>query len=141
MKAILRHLELILTFAGLVVIFGATALVHPDGVSSWTVAAITATAVGIIHGILFWVVRRRQRQVRQAALADVEQMLRDVIANQLSVIRLSAHLNRDPASEKTQIAIERLENAVANIHGAISNISEESLATWRTRYRSALEHV
>ena len=57
MRALLNYLELIFTAAGIGVIFLITALIHPQGMSSWQVAGITATAVGVIHGVLFWIVR------------------------------------------------------------------------------------
>jgi hypothetical protein len=134
MKILLRHLELILTAAGLLVIFGATALVHPAGTSSWTVAAITAISVGVLHGVLFWVVRQRQRQIREVALAETERMLRDVVANQLAVIRLSIGMPDDPASAPTRVAVDQIEKAILGIHETISDVSEESLARWHSRY-------
>lgn len=133
MKSLLRHLELVLTAAGLLVIFGVTALVHPSGTSPWAVAAVTAIAVGVVHGILFWVVRERQREVRRVALAETERMLRDVVGNQLAVIRLGAELQREPGVD-VQKALGRLEEAVAGINATIGDISEESLSRWRNRY-------
>lgn len=136
MKFFLRHLELFLTAAGLLVIFGVTALVHPSGTSPWTVAAVTAIAVGVIHGVLFWLVRQRQRQVRQAALAEAQRMLRDVVINQLAVIRLGLDLH-GTSLNTNRTAIARLDEAVAAINLALHDVSEESLARWRAKYEPA----
>lgn len=133
MKFFLRHLELFLTAAGLVVIFGVTALFHPAGSNPWAVAAVTAIAVGVIHGVLFWLVRQRQRHVRQAALSDAQRMLRDVVNNQLAVIRLGIDLH-GATGASSRAAIGRLEEAVAAINLAIGDVSEESLARWQSRY-------
>jgi len=72
MNFLLRYLELVFTAAGLLVIFGVTALVHPQGIDASTVAAITATLVGVVHGVLFWAVRHRQRLARQHAFSETK---------------------------------------------------------------------
>lgn len=134
MHFFLRNLELIFTAAGLLVIAGVTLLVHPAGVGPWTVAAITAIMVGIIHGVLFWVVRQRQRLVRLDALNDTQQMLRDVVINQLAIIRLNAELQNQTNRSDTVVAIARLEKAMTTIDQTLNDISEESLSRWRSRY-------
>ena len=131
---LLRNLELIFTAAGLLVILGITQLVHPAGFNSWEVAAITSILVGVIHGVLFWVVRQRQRLVRRHALEDAKRMLRDIIINQLAIIRIDAELQNLAAKSDTVAAFKRLEAAVDIIDEALNNISEESLARWRSRY-------
>jgi uncharacterized membrane protein YcjF (UPF0283 family) len=134
MPIVLRYLELIFTAAGVVVILGVTWLIHPSGVSPWTVAAITATLVGIIHGILFWVVRQRQRLARLEALNETQRMLRDVVINQLAVIRINAEMQSLSARTDTKAALARLETAMQKIDLTLNDISEESIARWRTRY-------
>jgi hypothetical protein len=134
MNLLLRHLELIFTAAGLLVIVGVTLLVHPTGVGPWTVAAITATVVGLIHGALFWIVRQRQRLVRLDALNDTQRMLRDVVINQLAIIRINAELQNQTGRGDTVVAIARLEKAMATIDQTLNDISEESLSRWRSRY-------
>ena len=134
MKFLLRYLELIFTAAGIVVIFGVTALIHPADTSSWAVAAITATLVSVVHGILFWVIRQRQRQTRRNALAETERMLRDIVINQLAVIRLSVDLQQSPAFKDSQRALNHVEEAIKVIDATLGDISEESIARWQTRY-------
>ena len=90
--------------------------------------------VSIIHGALFWAVRHRQRLVRREALADTQKMLRDVVINQLAIIRINAELQNIPARQNTAAAVARLEKAMGIIDLTLSDISEESLACWRSRY-------
>ena len=132
MKFFLRQLELILTFAGLAVIFGVAALVAPSGTSRWQVATLTAILVGIIHGILFWLVRRRQREVRRAAIIEIQAMLRDQISNQLAVVDAMNRL-RESRPEDTQRAIDYISRAVGSINSALDHLSEESLRSWRAK--------
>jgi divalent metal cation (Fe/Co/Zn/Cd) transporter len=134
MNFVLRYLELLFTVAGLAVIFGVTALIHPADTSPWAVAAVTAIAVGVIHGVLFWFVRHRQREVRRATLEETERMLRDVVINQLAIIRMSVDLQGTAASREPQLALQRVEGAIGVINSALINLSEESLSRWHARY-------
>ena len=138
MKFVLRYLELIFTAAGLLVIFGVTALFHPADTSSRAVAAITATLVGVIHGVLFWIVRNRQRRMREETLADAEAMLRDVIMNQLSIIRLGVELHAPPSADTKQ-AVLKLGTAIDVIYEAIDDLSGEKLARWQARYHRTID--
>lgn len=131
---LLRHLELILTALGLLVILGAARFIHPAGVSPWTVAAVTATLVGLLHGVLFWLVRQRQRATRRQALAEVQRMLRDVVNNQLAIIRLDLDLRSSPGVPPSALALTRAEEAITTISSTLANVSEESLARWHARY-------
>lgn len=97
-------------------------------------AAITAIVVGVIHGVLFWIVRQRQRLVRRHALEDAKRMLRDIVVNQLAIIRIDAELQNAFVKSDTAAALGRLEKAIDIINDALSDISEESLARWRSRY-------
>jgi len=141
MQKIIENLELVLTAAGLLVIF----LVHfiwesSQTEKSWLLAAVTATAVGIIHGILFWLVRRRQRQVRRLALDEAQRMLKDIVNNQLCVIQFSADLQKkDPVALKD--AHERISDSVARINATLEGISEESLDIWKRKYSKATGNI
>lgn len=51
--------------------------------------AVTALGISVLHGLIFWVVRRRQRRVRQEAIVEIREMLADVVKNQLAAIGMS----------------------------------------------------
>lgn len=135
MRKVLENLELILTAAGLLVIFAVPHFWPQQSldVDTWKITAITAIAVGIIHGLIFWAVRSRQRAIRAQALGDAEAMLKDIVNNQLAVIRFTADIQ-----QREGIAIKeasaRINNSVAKINAALENISEESLKKWRDKH-------
>ncbi|MBC8039116.1 MAG: hypothetical protein H7Y06_01090 [Opitutaceae bacterium] len=135
MQKIIQNLELVLTAAGLLVIFGVHFIFDETYGGSWMIAAVTAIAVGIIHGLIFWLVRRRQHHIRRRALAEAKRMLKDIVNNQLCVIQFSADLqNRDHAPIKDAHA--RITASVGHINAALNEISEESLDLWKKKYPS-----
>jgi predicted membrane channel-forming protein YqfA (hemolysin III family) len=77
MKSLLRNLELILTAAGVLVVFVIFALFRDAG--PWKPAAICAVAVGVIHGIIFYIVRSKQRKARNSEVFSIRDMLDDVL--------------------------------------------------------------
>lgn len=137
MRKILENLELVLTAAGLVVIFAVHYIwENSETESSWMLAAITATAVGIIHGFIFWLVRRRQRHLRRLALDEARHMLKDIVNNQLCVIQFSVDLQKhDLVALKD--ARERISTSIARIKSSLDDISEESLHLWKQKYSKA----
>ena len=133
MNFILRYLEIVFTVVGIGVIFGVTALLSSRGASIWQVAAITAVMVGVIHGLLFWVVRRRQHQVRVTTIVELQGMLKDIINNQLTVIRAMNDL-RDVRPGEAQRAFDYTARSVTTISDALQHLSEESLRSWKAKY-------
>jgi hypothetical protein len=133
MRLILRHLELILTVAGLLVILGVPRILHVEGYSVAGIAAITAVLVGVLHGLIFWIVRARQRRVREAAFEDIGMMLRDVVRNNLSIIRvgLDSLVQERPDVQQNLVGCEE---AVQAISESLNELSEESLRRWNERY-------
>ena len=128
----IRHLELILTGAGLAVIlavpqcFPATARVMA--------AAVTATLVGVVHGLIFWSVRRRQRQMRAALVADLQSMLKDRINNRLQVVLLNAGESSSDMRADDRTRLDEIATAVREVSQLLDVISLESLSAWQSRY-------
>lgn len=56
----------------------------------WRPTAVVAAMVGVLHGLIFWLIRRRQRKVRKEAIKDIQLMLKDQINSLLTVITISA---------------------------------------------------
>lgn len=135
MKFFLKYLEILFTLAGLVVIFLAVLIFTPTGASPWQVAAIAATLVGIVHGLLFWLVRRRQREVRRAVIADVQAMLKDVISNQLTLILAMSNL-REARAEEALRAGDYISRSVTTISEALRHLSDETLHSWMVKSRT-----
>jgi len=124
-------MELHLTFVGLLAILASGVVSQNLDTDTWKVTAITATTVGIIHGIIFWLVRRRQRRVRHAAIESVKAMLKDVVNNQLAIIRLANDLN---ANKPGTIDPTKIDNSIEAIKSAVESLSNESLQLWQERY-------
>lgn len=129
-----RHIELYLTAVGLVVILAVPRLFAPETRTS--ALAVTALLVGVVHGLLFWVVRRRQRLLREALLEDVQGMLKDRINNKLQVLLLTNDAAAGPnLTSEDRERIEEVTKTVREVSGLLNRLTLESLTAWRTRYQ------
>lgn len=134
MKFFLDNIELFLSGLGIVVIFLVPWLFFANSAEWWQVAAITAIAVGLLHGMIFWLVRRRQRKVREEAIEEIRIMLREIVNNQLTAISLSTTgLEADK--------MKRVSQSISRISDLIGTLSEESLVSWKRKYASIIESL
>jgi LytS/YehU family sensor histidine kinase len=129
MRFFLNNLELVLSAAGLIVIGVVPALLQPVLGNTMAVTALTAVVVGLLHGVIFWLIRRRQRQVRQQTISEMRTMLNDVVKNQLAIIALNAQMGRVQERQ-----MKRIDDSVSNIVSALDHLSEESLHHWKQCY-------
>jgi hypothetical protein len=134
MKSPLENLELVLTFLGLLTIFGITEWLTPADASPWRLAAFAAGGVTAIHVFVFWVMKRRQKLTRQAAIDDVQRMLKDLINNRLAVIQGMADLRTNETITSAE-ANQRITRSVAEISKTLQDISEDSLRSWQSHYQ------
>lgn len=141
MKHLLDNLEIYLTFAGLAVIFLAAGLFRQYGY--WQALGVTAIAVGVVHGFLFWGIRWRQRRVRQELIQALRLMLSDRINNNLTVLLAAASEGHSegrgasavvssPTYRKT---IETAMQAAYEISATVERLSLDSLRRWQRHYR------
>lgn len=140
----LNNIELILTAVGIGVILLSGFVASRSAFSLETATAVSATLVGVIHGILFWLLRRRQRQVRREAIGQIREMIEDLGKNRLQTIKMSLYMvqARQPEQEeRTRQSFDRVYQILAEMSTLIDHISEESLADWRHRYRQTLQRV
>ena len=140
MKLIWSQFELVLTAVGLALVIGLTLLITPPRVSHWKVAALISLIAGCSHGLIFWLLHRRQRAVRQTTINEMQMMLNDIINNQLTVIQAAAH-SSDNTSAEAQAACATISKSVQTITVALKHISDESLRAWHGKYphRSRIE--
>lgn len=136
-RAFVNHIELWLSGAGLVVIWAVPALF--GGADVWQVAAFTAVGVGILHGLIFWTVRRRQRKRRMETIREIREMLSDVVKNELAIIRASLPAGEE--REQYDIFFDGIEESIEEIAERVDSLSEESLRDWKSEYREALENA
>jgi predicted membrane channel-forming protein YqfA (hemolysin III family) len=117
MKPFLRYLELILTVVGVLVVILVFAIFR--NTAPWKAAAICAIAVGVIHGIIFYTVRSKQRKARSQEVFSIRDMLDDMVANRLTTVLY-------PSKEGDDWRI-RAQRAVWEIQARLNFIEEEGL--------------
>jgi uncharacterized protein HemX len=132
MKFFLDNIELILSFAGLLVILFVPWLFFPNPDVLWSAAAITAIVVGILHGVIFWFIRRRQRHVREQAIEEIKLMMQDIVNNQLFVISANA-------AKLDAERVHRVQDSISKVSELVNTLSEESLSDWKTSHAEMLE--
>ena len=122
------NVELYLTGIGIAVIFGLPALI--DFGSATLEIAIIAVGVGLLHGLIFWTLRRRQRQMRRELLREIREKLSRRVDEKLG--RVLANI-QPPDRELTGEDRERLTEvagAVREIAATIEALSLETLTSW-----------
>ena len=126
MRWFLAYLELWLSAAGVAVILLLPSLAGVSRESYWEVTAWTATAVGVLHGLIFWSVRRRQRHVRERTLAHVRAMLRDDVHRQVAAL-----LTMDArATERQRAQLEGVMDSMILLDHLLQSLSSERLRVW-----------
>lgn len=136
MKFLINNIELVLSTAGLAVIWFVPELIA-GGHDTWQVTAFTATAVGLLHGVIFWVIRRRQRSIRNKAISEIQMMLKDQINSQLTVINLSAEQAKEGVSRDDRL--RQVQETSVKISKMLAGISDESLRRWQGRYANLFD--
>ncbi|RXS95639.1 hypothetical protein [Silvibacterium dinghuense] len=125
----MKYLELILSAAGIVVILAVPLLFFHQQQLRWEAAAIAAACVGVIHGVIFFVVRHRQRLVRQTTIREMRLVVEDIVRNQMTVVSLSAGLNVEPSSATRQREwAQRSIDAAQEIGRRLNDIDAERLS-------------
>jgi hypothetical protein len=85
----------------------------------WKPAAICALAVGVIHGIIFYLVRSKQRKVRSQEVFSIRDMLEDMVNHRLATVLY-------PPQEGDDWRV-RAQRAVWEIQARLNFIEEEGL--------------
>ena len=129
MRILLKYLELILSAAGILVILAVPMLFFPAAEVRWKVATLTAALVGIIHGVIFYLVRNRQRQIRRTTIHEMQLVVDDIVRNQMTVVSLSAGLPPDaPPSVQQREWAQRSIEATHEIARRLNDIDSDRLS-------------
>src|SRR5579859_3116569 len=138
MRGFLANIELWLSGIGLVIIGLIPVIIGSPSQATWQLVALIAILLGILHGLIFWLVRRRQRQVRRATIREIQEMLKDRINNQLTVLLINSTLHPgEQLDEAEQLA--GMQRAIHSVTTLLDTLSEESLSSWQTRYQKSLD--
>ena len=133
-KHFIDNIELYLSAAGVLVVWLSSALIRPTTGDVWAVAAITALVVSVLHGGIFWVVRRRQRLIREGSIHEIREMLRDRVLNQLAVAKMWLP---DEGRDEYEVHFAGIEEAIDEIDKQVDGLSEEALRAWKLDYKNA----
>jgi hypothetical protein len=126
MRWILSYLELWLSAVGVAVILFLPWLLGVQRDNYWYVTALVAISVGLLHGIIFWSVHRRQRYVCDHTVAQVRAMLRDDIHKQVAaLLTMDAH-----ATDRQRMQLDGVFDSIILLDHMLESLSTERLRTW-----------
>ncbi len=132
MNTFLKHIEIWLSLVGVGLILAVPGLLIGGSGPFWEAMALTALAVGVVHGLIFWLVRRRQARVREQAISEIRSMLMDRVHNHLTVI------SAQTLDAESREQVEELQSSIDEISQLLWTLNEESLRSWQARYDSIL---
>lgn len=113
MRNLLEYLELILTAAGVLVVIAVFAVFR--NVAPWKAAALSALAVGVLHGIIFFAVRSSQRRARRVAVVKIRRTFDDLVRNKLQVVLFATEIQDEDWRPAAQRAVLEIENSLNRI--------------------------
>ena len=125
MRNWLEYLELILTAAGVLVII-VFFYIFRD-IAAWKAAAISALAVGVLHGVIFFAVRSAQRRARAVAIRNIRARLDDLVRNKLQVVLFATEIKDQDWRPAAQRAVQEIINN-------LNQIEAESLTAIRPAF-------
>jgi len=122
----LSYLEIWLSAAGVAVILFLPSVVGVSRENYWYGTALVAITVGVVHGLIFWSVHRRQRYVRDHTVAQVRAMLRDDIHKQVAAL-----LTMDSqATDRQRMQLDGVFDSMILLDHMLESLSTERLRVW-----------
>ena len=114
-------------------------MIAPGSVAAWKETAFTALIVSVLHGMIFWIVRRRQRHIRAQSVQEIKEVLADPVKNQLAVIGM--WLPRGSDWHLYDIHLEGINESIDAIETMVDELSEETIHAWNAKYREAVANA
>lgn len=122
----LSYLEIWLSAVGVAVILFLPTLLGVSHQNYWYVTSLVAIFVGVLHGLIFWSVHRRQRYVRDRTVAQVRAMLRDDIHKQVAAL-----LTMDSrATDRQRMQLDGVFDSMILLDHMLESLSTERLRVW-----------
>ncbi|MCW8193850.1 hypothetical protein F6455_03495 [Proteobacteria bacterium 005FR1] len=105
----IEYIELWLSGLGVVLIWAIPQLITPEEGDRWRTTAITAILIGVIHGVIFWIIRRRRQKIKAHAQELIEQenarLEQRVWERTDQVRRLASELGMAEQRERHRLAV------------------------------------
>jgi hypothetical protein len=131
------NLELVLTALALAIAL-ALPLALELGTNEQELAG-AALGACVVQGVVFWLMRRRFRRVRQEVIDELRGMLHDRINNHLTVVLMSVTERRDQAlNQDERELLEAAIRATRAVSATLAELSTESLHRWKVHYAATL---
>lgn len=130
------NLNMALIMLSVLIIFFIVGIALPADSAQWYIAAIVATVVGSVNGVISLIIERQQRQLRHHIVGDIREMLIDRLRNRLAVIQLNVHLAR----ATDQRRVEKIAQSIAEIETELDTLSPEALHQWKAHYSEYFDY-
>lgn len=121
----LAYIELYLSAVGLILILTLPQVFFRTSLETWQAAAIIATIIGVLHGFIFWAIRRRQETLQRETIGEIREGLQEALRNQLSIMLVYAYLGAH--SDNRDHALRQINDASDNIVALLDNLTPDML--------------
>ena len=133
LRHFLHNLELYLGGASLLVIlFLPYILASGDG-RLLQASSVTTAIVAVLYGVILWCVRRRQKALRNEAIAEIQAMLQDLVRNKIALLMVDTYTATHDSQQRDE-SLERINQTIQNVLDILDSISEGSLQKWQSKY-------
>ncbi len=133
LRHFLHNLELYLGGLSLIVIlFLPYILASGDG-RLLQASSVTAAIVAVLYGVILWCVRRRQKALRNEAIAEIQAMLQDLVRNKIALLMVDTFTATHDSQQRDE-SLERINQTIQNVLDILDSISEGSLQKWQSKY-------
>lgn len=133
LRHFLHNLELYLGGVSLLVIlFLPYILASGDG-RLLQASSVTAAIVAVLYGVMLWCVRRRQKALRNEAIAEIQAMLQDLVRNKIALLMVDTFTATHDSQQRDE-SLERINQTIQNVLDILDSISDDSLQEWQSKY-------
>jgi hypothetical protein len=126
---LLKYLELILSVVSVLILSTVSWIFFHAHSARWEAAGVITAAAALIHGSIFYLIRRRQNRLRQITIRQMQVVADDIVRNQMTVVSLSAGLPPDaPPSVQQREWAQRSIEAAHEIARRLNDIDSDRLS-------------
>ncbi|WFB37026.1 hypothetical protein P3T73_04540 [Kiritimatiellota bacterium B12222] len=127
MRFFQKYLELILTSIGLLICLLLITMIPGVNENKWYIITLVSLVIASIHGLIFFLVRHRERKLRKQVILEATHMLKDRVNNLMFII-INGSNTGDPELEA------QAEQSLKEIQSILEALSLESIQSWKDHY-------